>query len=687
MRSIAFLLSSCLALAVLTCGGGGGNGPAPAPPGPSLSASPSSFNLTGDLVGGWTANPASFAFQLILNNPPSSKGTYSVAMKHTGNAIDSVDWVGDNVFPVSFSITFKPMQTLGVGTFSDSIVISCMQDSNGVEVAGSPLTIPVAVNIAKEPTPVITCLGPMDLMAGNGSTAISVLGSGFTPDSVVQWGGQQRTTSYISKTLISAVLEASDLATAGTTPVSVSNAAGGGGTSLPADFHVLPAQFSILRLVPSSAGRGCPDVTLQVLGAGFQPGAIVQWNGASRPTNFVSGTLLTAVISAADLRAPGSASVTVLNPGNPGSTTNPLPFAVFPVDAVSAGSNPAHTQSFWFNALSLPSSPRWSLPGWINPKASVTGFGRIFSPGQVGNTWVLLAIDAATGATTWTIQLPGTSGLCLDGNSLYVFSEANSGGTVGLSLQAVDPATGRTIWNTALPSQGFVAGPPVAANGTVYAIGMGSGATLFAVDEAQGKVLWQQQAALAPGSTPAVSPDGVYLAGASQILCLDPSSGKTKWTYSAPITSMTGTPVLANGLLYSASLIDPQILVLNAETGAYQGILPFYRMPLFISQGMIVMLDDTWVCLDRSGSVLWRSGPGFSTGGQAILVNGMLIASIGTAGIPNGFTCLDAGTGTALWTQFVPSETISFTVGGGLLLMEGGLIQGTFTAYSLSAQP
>jgi hypothetical protein len=53
---------------------------------------------------------------------------------------------------------------------------------------------------------------------------------------------------------------------------------------------------------------------------------VARWNGTDRPTTFVSGTILTAAIAAADLAAPGNASVTVSNPGV--GESNALLFAV-----------------------------------------------------------------------------------------------------------------------------------------------------------------------------------------------------------------------------------------------------------------------------------------------------------------------------------------------------------------------
>src|SRR5437763_16685282 len=48
---------------------------------------------------------------------------------------------------------------------------------------------------------------------------------------------------------------------------------------------------SIVFLDPSSVAMGGPDFYLTVYGSGFSPSSVVQWNGSTLATTFVSGTL------------------------------------------------------------------------------------------------------------------------------------------------------------------------------------------------------------------------------------------------------------------------------------------------------------------------------------------------------------------------------------------------------------
>ena len=75
-----------------------------------------------------------------------------------------------------------------------------------------------------------------------------------------------------------------------------------------------PVPFVNQPLVPDATAPGGPDFTLTVNGTGFVSGAVVDWNGSSLTTQFVSSGQLTATVPAADVAAPRTASVTVVNP-------------------------------------------------------------------------------------------------------------------------------------------------------------------------------------------------------------------------------------------------------------------------------------------------------------------------------------------------------------------------------------
>jgi len=85
--------------------------------------------------------------------------------------------------------------------------------------------------------PAISQLVPDNANAGSPGFTITVNGKQFATNSLVKWKGAQRTTTYVSANQLTAAIPASDVAAAGTVPVTVTNPGtpsggqyGGGGT-------------------------------------------------------------------------------------------------------------------------------------------------------------------------------------------------------------------------------------------------------------------------------------------------------------------------------------------------------------------------------------------------------------------------------------------------------------------------
>lgn len=81
-------------------------------------------------------------------------------------------------------------------------------------------------------------------------------------------------------------------------------------------------------LYPTSIAPGSNAFTLVVSGAGFVNGSQVSWNGSPLVTTPFRPGLLKAVVPKSKVIAPGTALITVLNPGPGGGTSNAIPFHV-----------------------------------------------------------------------------------------------------------------------------------------------------------------------------------------------------------------------------------------------------------------------------------------------------------------------------------------------------------------------
>ncbi len=98
--------------------------------------------------------------------------------------------------------------------------------------------------------------------------------------------------------------------------------------SLTLTYDGMRAAPAIAALNPASVLAGGPAFTLILHGSGFMAASEVRWNSSVRPTTYVSSNELRAAISAADIAAPATVSVTVYNPPPDGGESNAQTFPI-----------------------------------------------------------------------------------------------------------------------------------------------------------------------------------------------------------------------------------------------------------------------------------------------------------------------------------------------------------------------
>jgi hypothetical protein len=162
---------------------------------------------------------------------------------------------------------------------------------------------------------------------------LTLTGSGFLTNSVVQINGSNRPTAYVSGLKLTSTIFASDTVTPSTLLVTVFNpfAAGGGLTSngLPLAVSSAPSP-SLISASPGFTSQGADHVRMTLVGANFRPGATVvvsppvaalsNSNGHTRATDVavlsvavVNSGLMTALVTFSPRAIPGLRAVDVLN--------------------------------------------------------------------------------------------------------------------------------------------------------------------------------------------------------------------------------------------------------------------------------------------------------------------------------------------------------------------------------------
>jgi uncharacterized protein (TIGR03437 family) len=313
-----------------------------------------------------------------------------------------------NQLPETVNIITNGMEVL----FTDSNNNRVRRISASVTVCTKTGTITVQ---GDNPVPTITSLNPTSANQNSGALTLTVSGTGFIPGSVVRWKGQDRATTFVNNTQVTAQITAADIQTAGAAAVTVFNPAPGGGTSNAVNFNVIAPNPvpAIAAINPNSAMEGSAGFTLTVTGSNFVNGSVVRWDGQNRQTTYVSATQLTAQILASDLVGPGVAAVTVFNPTPGGGVSNSVNFTI----TTNQNPTPALTN--------------------INPSATTMGGGP-FTLTATGNNFVSGSkvrwngADLATtfvSATQLTATVPASLIVAAGTAQVTVFNPTPGGGT------------------------------------------------------------------------------------------------------------------------------------------------------------------------------------------------------------------------------------------------------------------
>lgn len=194
------------------------------------------------------------------------------------------------------------------------------------------------INPRQSPVPTITSISPTVADVGSSTVTVTITGTGFVTQSVVEINGTNVATTVNSATSIQVTLSASDLTTAGPLPIVVLNPPPGGGAS---NAYYLNLQNPIPRITsisPTGTTAGAAAATMTVTGTGFTLTSEVLVNGTAVITIPGGDTGLTGQIPASFFVGGGILQISVLNPAPGGGTSNVL---AFPVNASTTSGLPA----------------------------------------------------------------------------------------------------------------------------------------------------------------------------------------------------------------------------------------------------------------------------------------------------------------------------------------------------------
>jgi DNA/RNA endonuclease G (NUC1) len=214
--------------------------------------------------------------------------------------------------------------------------------------------------------------------------------------------------------------------------------------SLSFDNSINPAPV-IANINPSSAFAGSGDFMMTVTGANFINSSVVQWNGVSLPTEYVSPTELSVTVSAANIAAAGSADVTVFTPKPGGGSSSSTKFMIATVTITTENFEKGAKTSYAAAAVAL-NSGSWMLDNvLIGTSSSDVRNGNASARMKI-NGKLTMQFDLTSGAGTVKI-LHAKYGN--DGNSTWeLWYSTNSGSdwnkagsTISTTNKTFDTAT------------------------------------------------------------------------------------------------------------------------------------------------------------------------------------------------------------------------------------------------------
>jgi len=213
-----------------------------------------------------------------------------------------------------------------------------------------------------------------------------------------------------------------------------------------------------------------------------------------------------------------------------------------------------------------PSGPNNGFQDW-GPVASQ---GRIYSPSGLNQ---VVALDAKNGKPLWsqslvsnvfTVALAEADGVLLATTAITTSPTS--------TLFGLDPASGKVLWDNrgqGQPALGGIEGAPAVAEGVVYVgylLYEGSGG-MAAFEAKSGRLLWRwQNTGHSPTTSPMVS-GGCVVVGFDDHVCygLDAKTGEKIWLFGALPEVMSASPAASGGQVFVTA--GQSLYALDLATG------------------------------------------------------------------------------------------------------------------------
>jgi trimeric autotransporter adhesin len=463
-------------------------------------------------------------------------------------------------------------------------------------------------------TPVITSVSPTSIITGSPDTVMTVIGTGFTANSVVQWNGTTLATTlsygYGGSTLF-ATVPAADLTTAGTATVTVNTPNANSPLSNSLVVNITNPPVPSLTYLSPNAGPVNLSAAVTLIGTGFTGTSTVALNGVTIPSTYVNSTEINATFPASGLAIPGNVSVTVTTPAPGGGTSSPQVYTTYiliPNNDIAY--NPA-------DGLLYASVPTEAV-------------------GALGNC--VVGIDPLTGTMMrqiWVGTNPNKLAISTDGTQLFVGLDgagavAQVNLTQGKVVNQFSLGGGPGVYDAPYLAQ-YLAAVPGSPNSVAVAIqgsfSSGTGVTIF--DSGVPRTTNSSTSGEGPLSFGS-SASNLYVAGSTVQDLTVSSTGITAETTIYSSSGAVSALQYDNGRLYLSTGA-----VVNTSTGLLLGT--FYSSASTPASGPVVS-DSTLGSAFVGVSSFSNSGQVFAFDESSFNLTGSIpVNGVGTQGYPTSF--------------------------------------------------
>lgn len=261
----------------------------------------------------------------------------------------------------------------------------------------------------------------------------------------------------------------------------------------------------------------------------------------------------------------------------------------------------------------------------------------------IGSTYGIFALDARTGRELWRYHTNGfVKSVPAVSNGVLYF------GADDRKFYAIDAKDGTLKWMNDKSLDGYIASAAVVDN-RVYVIPKDG--TFYAFDASSGEIIWSTLVGKIVDSSPAIG-EGIIAFGTDRgnIIALDESTGKQKWSYDAGVSDIKSSPVIAEGTIIIGSN-DGSIYALTAEKGTIKwkySTSDNVESSPSVKNGVVYVgsKDSSFLAIDvATGKLKWKypdSGP--------VLSAPAITNDIVYFGTRNNFIYgLDANSGQRIW--------------------------------------